>query len=135
MSRIAHCCCGALRAETVGEAAIIAMCHCTECQRRTGSPFGVGAYFKKDQVQVTGTSTVYVRRSDAGRQLQMHFCPRCGTTVYWELELRPDQYGIPIGAFADPSFPPPTRSVWEDTRHHWIVTDGDLPRFPQGASR
>ena len=38
MTRIAHCCCGSLRAETTGEPVFVGACHCTECQRRTGSP-------------------------------------------------------------------------------------------------
>ena len=46
MPRIAYCCCGLLRVETTGEPAIVAACHCSECQRRTGAPFGVGCYFE-----------------------------------------------------------------------------------------
>jgi len=73
--RFAHCCCGALRAETTGEPTVIPQCHCRECQRRTGAPFGVGAYFKKEQVRTEGAFKVYIRGSDSGRQLRMHFCP------------------------------------------------------------
>jgi hypothetical protein len=51
MSRIAHCCCGSLRAEATGEPALLGVCYCTECQRRTGSAFGVGTYFAKEQVR------------------------------------------------------------------------------------
>jgi hypothetical protein len=45
MIQIAHCCCGSLRADVTGEPAFVGACHCTECQRRTGSPFGVNTYF------------------------------------------------------------------------------------------
>ena len=51
MTRIAHCCCGSLRAEATGEPALIGACHCMECQRRTGSPFGVSTFFAKEQVR------------------------------------------------------------------------------------
>jgi hypothetical protein len=63
MIRIAHCCCGSLRAEATGEPAIVAACHCTECQRRTGSPFGVTTLYPKEQVRTEGPSKVYVRGS------------------------------------------------------------------------
>ena len=43
MTRIARCCCGSLRTEATGEPALVAACHCMECQRRTGSPFGAFA--------------------------------------------------------------------------------------------
>ena len=51
MTRIAHCCCGSLRAEATREPAPVAACHCMECQRRSGSPLGVSTYFPKEQVR------------------------------------------------------------------------------------
>lgn len=129
MTRIAHCCCGALRAETTGEPAFVAACHCMECQRRTGSPFGVSTYFPKAQVRVEGPSQVYVRGSDAGRKIELHFCPNCGSTVFWYAELAADFIGVALGAFADPSMPWPTLSVWETTRHPWVTFGHGLGHF------
>ena len=117
MTRIAHCCCGSLRAEVTGEPVFVAACHCTECQRRTGAPFGVRTYFRKEQVRTEGPSKVYVRGSDSGRKIEIHFCPDCGSSVFWYAELYPDFVGIAFGTFADPSMPRPTLSVWEQTRH------------------
>jgi hypothetical protein len=129
MTSIAHCCCGSLRAEATGEPALVAVCHCTECQRRTGSPFGVGAYFPKDQVRIEGPSNIYVRGSDSGRKIECHFCPNCGSTVYWCVEFLGDHVGVAIGAFADRSMPWPTMSVWETTRHPWVTFDLELNHF------
>ena len=108
MTRIALCCCGSLRAEAVGEPVLVAACHCMECQRRTGSPFGVSTYFPKHQVRTAGTSKVYVRGSDSGRKIELHFCPDCGSTVFWYAEKFPDLIGIAFGAFADQSMPSET---------------------------
>jgi hypothetical protein len=127
-TRIAHCCCGALRAEVTGEPPRVAICHCMECQRRTGSAFGVVAFFPKDQVRTEGRSKVYVRSSDSGRKVEFHFCPDCGTSVFWYAEFRPDHVGIAVGAFADPLMPP-TASVWEATRHPWVAFDHPIDRF------
>jgi hypothetical protein len=129
MTRIAHCCCGSLRAEATGEPALVAACHCMECQRRTGSPFGVGAYFPKEHVRTKGPSRVYVRGSDSGRKIELHFCPDCGSTVFWRAEYGPDLIGIAFGAFADPSMPSPTVSVWETTRHPWVTFDHELDHY------
>jgi hypothetical protein len=131
MLRIAHCCCGSLRVEATGEPTIVGVCHCRECQRRTGAPFGLNAYFEKTQVRAEGASTAYVRDGQEGRKVRFHFCPACGTTVYCEADYRPDHIGIPVGTFADPSFPAPTRSIWEETRHSWVVFGHDLGQFPQ----
>jgi hypothetical protein len=76
---------------------------------------------QKEQVRAEGPSKVYVRGCDSGRKIQLHFCPDCGSTVFWYAEFRPDQIGIAIGAFADPSMPWPTLSVFETTRHPWVT--------------
>jgi hypothetical protein len=128
MIRIARCCCGSLHAEATGELAIVAACHCTECQRRTGSAFGVSTYLPTAQVRTEGLSNVYVRGSDSGRKVEFHFCPKCGSTVFWYLEALPDIVGIAFGAFADPSMPSPAISVWETTRHPWVTFDHQLER-------
>jgi hypothetical protein len=130
MIRIAHCCCGSLRAEVSGEPTFLGVCHCTQCQRRTGSAFGVGALFPKQKVRVEGPSKVYVRGSDSGRKIEKHFCPDCGSTVFWYyLDHFPDLIGIAFGAFADPSMPWPPVSVWEETRHPWVTFDHELLHF------
>ena len=134
MTRVAHCCCGSLRAEVTGEPVFVAACHCMECQRRTGSPFGVSTYFAKEQVRTAGRSKVYVRGSDSGRKIEQHFCP-CGSTVLWYSESFPDLIGIAFGAFADPSMPSPTLSAWETTRHPWVTFGHELRRFQRGSQQ
>jgi len=121
--------------ETSGEPVAVVACHCGECQRRSGSPFGVGAYFEREQVRIEGTSTVYVRDAAEGRKLRNHFCPTCGTNLFWEFDLRPNQIGVAVGGYVDPSFPAPTRSVWEENRHEWITFAHQLDHFDQGTSR
>jgi hypothetical protein len=53
-----------------------------------------------------------------------HFCPVCGSTVYWELTVAPDVLAVAVGAFADPGFPPPRFSVYERRRHAWALASG-----------
>ena len=66
MKRTAHCVCGALTVEVTGDPKLVLICHCEDCQRRTGAPFGTGAYFRKKRVSVSGESTEYARASDIG---------------------------------------------------------------------
>ena len=134
MTRTARCSCGKLSVETTDEPAIVIACHCTECQRRTGSVFGVGAYFPKAQVKISGPSKSYTRPGAEGRKMRNSFCPECGTNLYWESELLPGAYGIAVGAFLDPSFPAPARSVWEVNRHYWIHLGAEIPGHIQGRA-
>jgi hypothetical protein len=118
-SREAACSCGQLRVTVEGDPVRISMCHCLACQRRTGSAFSMQARWPVERVQVVGRYTDYVRVSDEGEERTFHFCPDCGATVFYQTD--PDRIAVPIGAFADPSFPPPRVSVWESRRHPWVA--------------
>jgi hypothetical protein len=83
------------------------------------------ARFPSNHVRIVGRFTEYVRASDEGEERTFHFCPECGATVFYTLSTVPDAVSVPIGAFADPDFPPPTVSVYEARRHPWVaVPDG-----------
>jgi hypothetical protein len=132
MIRTAQCSCGALRVEAEGEPVAVVACHCRECQRRTGSVFGVGAYYERARIRMSGQSSVYVRDAAEGRKFRTHFCPRCGTSLCWETDRHPAQVGIAVGGFCDPDFRAPSRSVWEQTKHHWISLPPELQHYSQG---
>ena len=129
MIRIAHCCCGSLRAEAAGEPTFVGACHCTECQRRTGSPFGVGTLFPKEQVRTEGPSKVYVRGSDSGRKIEIHFCPDCGSQLTYENTHIPEEVHLYAASLADPSLIIPTRHVFVNEQLPWFEVADELPRF------
>ena len=120
-SRDASCTCGQLQLTAEGDPVRISMCHCLACKRRTGSAFGIQARFPSNGVHVTGRYSDYVRTSDDGEDRTFHFCPDCGATVFYTLDGVPDLVAVPIGAFADPLFPPPMVSVFESRRNPWVV--------------
>jgi hypothetical protein len=123
--RRASCGCGQLQVVCTGEPVRVSMCHCLECQRRTGSVFGTQARFRREDFSaVEGRSTAYSRVGDSGNSATFHFCPVCGSTVYWELGALPDFVAVAVGAFADPGFPAPGVSVYEARRHAWALPPG-----------
>ena len=91
MTRTAHCSCGALRVEVSADPDVVGVCHCGECQRRTGSVFSVSAFFKKEHVRAEGPSNIYVRDGQEGRKVRMHFLPdvRDDCVLGGRLEARP----------------------------------------------
>lgn len=119
-SRTASCSCGQLRLEVDGEPLGIGVCHCLACQRRTGSVFAALASFAAPY-RVSGTATEYVRVGDQGARFRFRFCPVCGTTVFHTEEGREHaSVSVAVGAFADPSVPPPCVSVYDCRRHPWV---------------
>ena len=131
----ARCACGSLKVDLPDDItpAVVA-CHCTACQRRTGSPFGVGAYYLLAALTITGNATSWTRDTDSGGTFTTYFCPTCGSTVYWTTGKHPEAAGVAVGAIADPHFPGPVRSVWEETRHEWVEIPTALHHFPKGRS-
>jgi hypothetical protein len=118
--RHAACSCGQLHLTIEGEPARMSMCHCLECQRRTGAVMGNQARFPREQVAFAGETATWTRTAESGKAATFYFCPRCGSTVYWESEGFPGYVAVAVGNFADPNFPAPTIAVWEESRHPWI---------------
>jgi hypothetical protein len=91
--------------------------------------FGAQARFAKEAVSITGTSTEFVRIGDEGTTATFRFCPNCGATVYYTMSGMEDAVAIPVGAFADPSFPAPTYSVYEERMHSWVHMPNGIERM------
>src|SRR5271154_1115690 len=108
-TRIATCSCGQLRATCAGEPRSVSLCHCDECQKRTGSAFGIAVFFARENVKIAGQYESYTRKSDSGHTVTFHFCPRCGGNVFWEPSRKKGEIAVAYGAFADRDFPPPSK--------------------------
>jgi hypothetical protein len=121
-TRTASCACGQLRVACIGEPQKISLCHCLDCQKRTGSTYGIAAFFHRQDVKAEGRTSTYKRASDSGHAVTFHFCPDCGSTVFWEPDRKPEAVAVAVGSFADPTFPAPTQSVWNERRHPWVTT-------------
>ena len=128
----AQCQCGQLSVSLPGPTQAVVACHCIDCQRRSGSPFGVLAYYLADQISITGDARRYERETAEGNSFESFFCPECGSTVYVRAGKHPSMIGVAVGAIADPAFQAPLRSVWEKSKHHWVLMPGDIEHFPKG---
>jgi hypothetical protein len=123
--RTATCRCGRLRATCVGEPVRVSVCHCLDCQRRSGSAFATQARWPDENVTVSGEAATWERTADSGRRATYRFCPTCGSTVAYVIEGWPGVTAVPLGAFADPSFPAPRFSVYEHRKHAWVCVLGE----------
>jgi hypothetical protein len=128
VTRSATCRCGQLSITVTGDPIRISVCHCLACKQRTGSAFGYQARYPREQTRIDGRSTEYVRIADSGNSITYHFCPQCGSTAYYMLSAVPGAVAVPVGGFADPDFPPPRFSVYENRRHAWVDINAPVER-------
>jgi hypothetical protein len=105
---------------------VISACNCRNCQRRSGAPFFMNAWFKKDQVvSIDGRSSIYRRGTDFDRELERHFCPDCGSQVYVYTNLFPNGIGLNAPGFEDEALSRPTFISYTRSQYSWV-------RFPEG---
>jgi hypothetical protein len=136
-TRTASCNCGQLRVTTKGpDPERRSICHCHYCQRMTGSAFSIQATFPKEQVKIEGKSTAFkfpidgkpvTFRNCSRTGVTTHFCPTCGSTVYYVLAETPENIGVKVGTFTDPTFPPPMISGFEEYQFPWAQNVAALP--------
>jgi hypothetical protein len=129
-TRFASCSCGQLKAEVTGEPVRVSVCHCLACQRRTGGVFSAQARFPREAVTISGQGTEFARVGDEGTKSTFTFCPVCGCTVFFALASGEGTIAIPVGAFADPTFPAPAFSVYEKRMHSWVTMPRDMDHMP-----
>ena len=128
----ATCACGQAAITVNALPTMHGVCHCTNCKRRTGSAFGISAYF--DQTAVTqriGETKVYAFHYAAQKLDQArHFCPHCGTTLFWFVSTLPEKIGIAGGCFAADVLPDPTYSVTDNKREAWVKLPANWATYP-----
>ena len=125
-TRAASCRCGQLHATVTGEPVRVSVCHCLNCKKRSGSAFAVQARWPAERVTIEGRSKTFDIVADSGNRCTFHFCPECGSDVYYEIDGKFDGLvAIPLGAFDDPWFVSPAFSVWEERKHDWVEILGD----------
>lgn len=99
------CLCGAVRFRADQRPLSTLVCHCTFCQRMTGSSFYANAVFPMAAVNFeSGEVQTYAHRSDvSGKQVWVAFCPRCGTTLGLTFERWPQLRAMSRGCFDTPT--------------------------------
>jgi hypothetical protein len=139
-TREASCNCGQLRVTVKGpDPERISLCHCNLCQKQSGSVFAIQARFPREQVTIEGKSTAwklslakansteYRNCVSLGGGGTFHFCPTCGSTVWYTADADKARIGVKIGTFADPTFPAPKISGFEEYQHPWAMNAAALP--------
>lgn len=127
-TRHARCLCGDCTATTFADPVLVTARACHDCQRESGAAFGYNAFFPEASVTTHGETDSHTHRFDSGRNQTAHRCKRCGSPMWFTMQVMPGTIGLRAGTFTDPGFHAP-EGFWFNTRkHHWLTLPDDLPR-------
>jgi hypothetical protein len=124
------CLCGAVRYEVSGSLDRLTHCHCSQCRKAHGAAFGSYARVKRAEFRfVTGEDDVASYASLPG--VRRTFCQRCGATLQFIRESRPDVFSLAVGTLdSDPGIRP-SHHIFVGSKAPWYeITDG-LPQYEQ----
>ena len=116
---------GSVRYVLTTEPVRLVACHCTECQRQSGSAFGLSMLVKKDNLAVTGSTKQFTRIADSGNEVTGVFCPDCGVRIYNAPKSAQDMLSLKPGTLDDTSWLRPSYLIWMKSAQGWVpVPDG-----------
>ena len=120
------CLCGAVRYETDGSPLHVAICHCSLCRRSVGAAAVPWASFRRAGLRVVRGAPAWHRSSDHARR---GFCPSCGTSLFFETTLAPDEVDVTVASLDAAAAVAPTHHIWVPDRLPWTTIDDGLPRY------
>lgn len=126
------CQCRAVRYRCEAEPASIYACHCTECQRQSGSAFGTSMLMPRSAFAFTqGAPRTWVRSSDSGRKIECLFCPDCGTRLVHLPQHSPQMAIVRAGTLDDTTWIRLAGHIWTRSRQPWFEVPADAVNYEQ----
>jgi hypothetical protein len=125
------CSCGKVRYSAEAEPIFAGLCHCTSCQKKTGTSFSVVVAVPAPALSVTGDVKVYDSKGDTGQTTHSSFCPDCGSPLLGTADVMPDVVMIRAGTMDDSSWVKPTMEIYCDSKMPWVELGGGLQSFPK----
>ena len=127
------CLCSGIRFRATGAPQRTLACHCTFCQRLTGSAFYVESIFEIGAVEFEGGEIkTYAHLSDtSGKSVYVHFCARCGTTLGLTFERWPNMRAVSRSCFDSPSAIPIDAHIWTRSAQSGVALPSGVDCFAQ----
>jgi hypothetical protein len=122
------CLCGAVRFEVAFPTLVCAHCHCTMCRRSHGAGYVTWFTLPKGQLRVTAGEGELRRYASSDRAFRS-FCGRCGSSLFFESNERPDQVDVVLANVDGAIDRAPQLHIFFDDRAEWIEVNDSLPRL------
>jgi hypothetical protein len=123
-----ECHCGSIAYEAEVDPAHVTICHCSDCQRLTGTAYRVSVPTRiSDFTLLRGSPATYVKTAESGAKRAQAFCPQCGSPLYSHAMSDPVTYGLRVGCLDERHALPPRQRIWCGSALGWSVDIGALP--------
>ena len=124
------CLCGAIRYTVTAPITALRVCHCTHCQKNTGTGASVNVVVASKDFAITqGTPKRFTTKADSGRTLLRHFCGDCGSPLYAYREANPERYVVKAGTLDDTSGLKIAAHIWTRSKRPWSHIDPACEQF------
>ena len=124
------CACGAVRYRLASAPMFVNCCHCTWCQRETGSAFVINAIIETDRVEVTKGETLAVTTpSESGTGQVIHRCADCHVALWSHYGGRTRAAFVRAGTLDQPHPIRPDAHIFTRSKLPWVSLDGGAPAF------
>lgn len=123
------CHCGALTYEAEVDVDKVTVCHCTDCQKMSGTAFRTVGHAAEETFKLlSGRPKIYEKISESGVRRAMAFCDNCGSQIYGtSVGDGPKIYGIRLGTARQRDSLIPKRQIWGRSSMPWLAALGDVP--------
>jgi hypothetical protein len=127
--RHGHCLCGQSIFTLNEDNPTVALCHCTHCQKVTGSAYSVNVLAPRDKFTVSGPLKKFDDVGDSGKRITRWFCSECGAPIWSDAEAMPGVAIVKGGSFDDTSWIKPTLEIYCGSRQAWTAPHEGLAAF------
>ena len=128
------CLCGKIRYEATGEPAMVAVCHCKNCQKQAGSAYSIIAGWPRDGVKITGEMATDHDTGDSGGTVLRKFCATCGSPIVSDVGGMPALLFVKAGTLDDTSGLKPSVHLFCESKQPWVAIEPGVPQVPRNPS-
>ena len=127
-----RCTCGEVTYRLTDKPLFVHCCHCTWCQRETGSAFAVNSLIEMDRFEVEGRTVAVHTPSESGLGQIVHRCPTCHVALWSHYPGMGEDFAfVRSGTMAVPGAYPPDIHIFTESKQPWVALDGRVPVMEQ----
>jgi hypothetical protein len=124
-----RCLCGQIQYSANADPAIIAVCHCKNCQKQTGTAFSLIVGIPRSTISIQGKLKTFCDTGDSGQVVERNFCPECGSPIISNVAVMPELTFIKAGTLDDTSWLDPKMHIYCGSAQHWSLIPEDCQKF------